>query len=73
MVHHFLVTGDPTPTTVEDDYSRAILGKQSGKVPGSLFLTWSLSGGSDILLSLSLSLQVRTRTKERTGRLHDMR
>ena len=72
MVHHFLVTGDPAPT-VEDDYSRATLGKQSGKVPGSRFLTGSLSGGSDILLSLSLSLQVRTRTKERTGRLHDMR
>ena len=72
MVHHFLVTGDPAPT-VEDDYSRAILGKQSGKVPGSRFLTWSLSGGSDILLSLSLFLQVRTRTKEMTGRLHDMR
>ena len=72
MVHHFLVTGDPAPT-VEDDYSRATLGKQSGKVPGSRFLTGSLSGGSDILLSLSLSLQVRTRTKEMTGRLHDMR
>ncbi|RXI04715.1 hypothetical protein DVH24_038989 [Malus domestica] len=44
------------PTTVEDDYSRAILGKQSGKVPGSRFLTGSLSGGSDILLSLSLKI-----------------
>ncbi|KAM2347808.1 hypothetical protein TB2_011157 [Malus domestica] len=43
------------------------------KVPGSRFLTRSLSGGSDILLSLSLSLQVRTRTNEKTGRKHDIR
>ncbi|KAM1242594.1 hypothetical protein ACFX2G_034934 [Malus domestica] len=57
IVHHFLVTRDPAPTIVEDGYSRAILGKQSGKVPGSRFLIESLSGGSDILLSLSLSLQ----------------
>ncbi|KAM1074064.1 hypothetical protein ACFX2B_018856 [Malus domestica] len=73
MVHHFLVTRDPAPTTVEDGYSRAILDKQLGKVPGSRLFTESWSGGSDILLSLSLSLQVRTRTKEKTGRLHDMR
>ncbi|KAM1284756.1 hypothetical protein ACFX2J_027414 [Malus domestica] len=31
MVHHFLVTRDPAPTTAADGYSRAILGKQSGK------------------------------------------
>ncbi|KAM2884273.1 hypothetical protein COP2_011608 [Malus domestica] len=43
------------------------------KVPGSRFFTRSLSGGSDILLSLSLSLQVRTRTNEKTGRKHDTR
>ena len=58
---------------VDDGYSRARLGEQSGKVPSSQFLTRSLSGGSDILLSLSLSLQVRTRTKEMTGRKHNMR
>ena len=42
---------------VDDAYSRAWLGEQSGKVPSSRFLTRSLSGGSDILLSLSLSSQ----------------
>ncbi|KAM1728145.1 hypothetical protein ACFX12_018687 [Malus domestica] len=31
MVHYFLVTGDPAPTTVEDGYSRAILGKNKDK------------------------------------------
>ena len=60
-------------STVEDDYSRATLGKQSGKgfqAVGSRSEDW-LQVPADCFFHFAM--RVRTRTKKRTGKEHDMR
>ena len=60
-------------STVEDDYSRATLGKQSGMDSRQSVPEQKTDSKCLWLLSFYFAMRVITRTKERTGKEHDMR
>ncbi|KAM2626857.1 hypothetical protein TB2_000396 [Malus domestica] len=61
------------PSTVKDEHSRAMLGKQPGKSSGQSVPDQTFNFKFRLIASFLLVLQARGRAKERIGEKHDMR